>query len=482
MRIILKYISACLCLTLFGKWSSSQVAAGDNSIVYSTNGVTTVSDTNRLFVVSNIIIEGNDKTKPAIILRELPFQLGEEYALGTIVQRFKKAKKQLMNTGLFREVIVSLQNIDDHDVNIKVDVEEKWYVWPMVFIKPVDESFNQWWSDKNRDMTRVNYGIRLTHNNITGRNDRLRLSVMNGYTRQFSLQYYGLKLDPQLKWSTNAGISFSQNREVNYMTLRNKQIALKDRSFLHSTIGGFVHFNYRPKIKTTHTFGVGFNYEAIADTISKLNPAFSKGQGIMRYPELFYQVKYVDVDYIVYPTKGFMGEAYIKRRGVGPDSHMDLWELTARALQSWPMNSKYFFTVSGLATLKLPFSQPYVGKGFIGYDGRFIQGYERYIIDGVVGGYAKASITRPIATVHLHLPSRSQSLKNIPIKLYGKTFVNAGYVYNNTPGENTLTNKFLYSAGFGLDIVTYNDFVIKIEWSVNRLGENGLYLHQRDDF
>jgi outer membrane protein assembly factor BamA len=463
-----------------GKWSFAQVNMSDNSVVYSTNGVGAVSDTNQIFIIQDIILEGNDKTKPAIILRELPFQLGDEYALGTIVQRFKTARKQLMNTGLFRNVVVSLQNLDEHKVYVKVAVEEKWYIWPMVVLKPVDESFNQWWNNKNRDMSRVNYGVKLSHNNITGRNDRLRLSVMNGYTRQFSLQYYGLRLDPELKWSTNAGVSFSQNREVNYMTLRNKQIPLKNGDFLRSYIGGFIHFNYRPKIKTTHTFGIGFNYESIADTIKKLNPAFSSGEGILRYPELFYNLRYVDVDYIAYPTKGFFGEAYLKRRGVVRESNINLWELMARASQSWPMNSKYFFNLRGLVTLKLPFSQPYIGKGFVGCDGRFLQGYENYVIDGVAGGYAKASITRPVATLHLHLPVRK--LSDMPIKLYAKTFVNAGYIYNNTPGENGLTNKFLYSGGVGLDIVTYNDFVIKIEWSVNRLGQNGLYLHQRNDF
>jgi hypothetical protein len=39
--------------------------------------------------------------------------LSEEYPLGAIVQRFKKARKQLMNTGLFRNVVVSLEKLDD---------------------------------------------------------------------------------------------------------------------------------------------------------------------------------------------------------------------------------------------------------------------------------------------------------------------------------------------------------------------------------
>ena len=484
LRRKIKYVLTCLGVMLIGKWSICQVNAGDNSVVYTTDGATTVSDTNRLFVIRDIIISGNDKTQPAIILRELPFKLSEVYHLGAIVQKLKTARKQLMNTGLFRNVVISLENTDDQVVNIKVDVEEKWYIWPMVFFKPVDKSFGEWWNDKDRSLDRINYGLRLSHNNITGRNDKLRLSIMNGYTRQVTIQYFGLRLDPALKWSTNAGVSYGQNREVNYMTLRNKQIPVRgEDEFLQTYVGGFLHFNYRPRIKTTHSFGVGYTYETIADTITKLNPSFSSGSNIITYPELFYKLSYFDVDFITYPTKGFSAELFLKRKGLGIQSPVNLWELTAKASQSWPLNSKYFFNLKGLGTIKLPFSQPYIGKRFLGYDGRFLQGYEYYVVDGVVGGYAKASITRPIFTAHVHLPSKQfRSLSRIPIRVYAKTFVNAGYVYNTVAGDNNLTNKFLYSGGVGLDLVTYNDFVIKIEWSFNRLGENGVYLHQRSDF
>ena len=487
-RLKFTYLLAFLIPTAIGKHSLCQVGIGEtsqlsnsNSVVYSTSGTATVSDTNHLFVIHDIVISGNEKTKPAIILRELPFKIDEEYPLGTIVQKFRKAKKQLMNTGLFRNVVVSLKNFDDNNVNINVEVEEKWYVWPIVFLKPVDKSFGEWWNEKDRNMSRINYGLRLAHNNITGRNDKLRLSIMNGYTRQVSLQYYGLWLDNELKWSTSAGVSYGQNREVNYMTLRNKQIPVKSNRFLRSYVGGFMQINYRPAIKTTHTFGVSYTYENVADTVFKLNPSFSSGANYAQYPEAFYRLSYFDVDYIPYPTRGFSGELLLKKKGFGIESPVNLWELSMKTSQSWLLSNKFFFNLKGLGMIKLPFSQPYTGKQFIGCEGRYLQGYEYYVIDGVAGGYAKATLSRPIFSTHIHILSqRMKSLSDIPIKLYAKTFANAGYIYNTVRGENSLTNRFLYSGGIGLDLVTYNDFVIKIEWSFNRLGENGVYLHQRD--
>jgi outer membrane protein assembly factor BamA len=482
MRTAFKY--ACLFMGFLFPAAVLQAQPGmsESSLIFSTNGTSGLKDSNALFVIRDIAISGNKKTKANIILRELSFTIGEEYPLNVIAENFRTARRQLMNTGLFHEVVVSLKSLSGYDVSVNVEVIEKWYIWPKVFIRPVDKTFGQWWNEKHRSMDRINYGLRLSHNNITGRNDKLRISLMDGYTRQMSFQYYGLRLDRDLKWSTNLGVSFGKNKEVNYMTLNNKQVPLNNSDqYLRSYFNAFLQFNYRPAIKTTHTFGIGYTYENIADTIFKLNPYFSSKPNVVCYPELAYKLSYFDVDFIPYPTKGFMGEFSFRKMGFsGP---VNLWEITAKASRSWPVGPKYFFNLKGVGMLKLPFDQPYITRQFIGYDGKYLQGYEYYVIDGVAGGYVKASIARPVLNTHISIPSQRLKLLNyIPIKLYAKTFVNAGYAYNKWPGQNQLANKMLYSGGVGFDLITCTDFVIKFEWSFNRLGDNGLYLHQRNDF
>lgn len=481
MRVACQYLIVCLGFLIPACPAFTQMGFSNNEIIFSTSDVTSPPDSSRLFSIHDISITGNDKTRPSIILRELPFSVNESYPLGEIVKKFQKAKKQLLNTGLFQDVIVSLKSLDGYDVYVNVEVREKWYVWPRAFIKPVDKSFGQWWREKDRNMDRINYGIKLSHNNISGHNDKLRIGFMNGYTRQVSLQYFGLWLDKELKWSTSAGVSFGKNKEVNYMTLKNKQVPVEDDNFLHKYVNGFLQFSYRPAIKTIHSFGIAYYYDEMADTILKLNPSFSSSSTVTHFPELFYKLSYFNVDFIPYPTHGFSGELSLRKRGFS--SAVNLWEFTAKASRSWPLNDKYFFNLKGLGTLKLPFNQPYTGKQFIGYEGRYLQGYEYYIIDGVAGGYGKASLSRLVLKTRINLPSqRFKYLNNIPVKLYAKIFTNAGYVYNTNAGANALTNKMLYSGGIGIDLVTFNDFVIKVEWSLNRLGENGLYLHQRNDF
>lgn len=484
MRVVFKIVIACLGILLSCYGANCQMNLTDNATtIYSTDdSALSAKDTTRLFVIHEIYISGNSKTKPAIILRELSFNVDEEYPLNVIADKFRKARRQLMNTGLFHDVTVSMKSVTGHDVDVNISVKEKWYVWPKVFLRPVDKSFGEWWNEKGGNLDRINYGVRLSHNNFTGRNDKLKVSFMNGYTRQVSLQYYGLWLDKDLKWSTNAGISFGENREVNYMTLNNRQVPLSDgNKFLRTYVGGFLQLTYRPAIKTYHTFGISYAYDDVADTIFKLNPHYYSRTGVIQYPEFLYKLSYFDVDYIPYPTKGFMGEISLQKKGL--NTPFNLWQITAKASRSWALNDNYFVNLKGVGMVKLPFSQPYTAKQFIGFDGNFLQGYEYYVIDGVAGAYTKASLSRSVFKTRLNFSSKKfKCLNDIPIRLYAKTFVNAGYVYNTIAGENQLTNRMLYSGGVGLDLVTCNDFIIKIEWSFNRLGQNGLYLHQRNDF
>src|SRR5687767_2081704 len=86
----------------------AQIKGAQKDIIYSTNEINTLADTTALFTIKAIFIEGNQKTKEKIILRELPFTIDEQYALTDLIEKFGEAKRQLMNSSLFQEVVVSL--------------------------------------------------------------------------------------------------------------------------------------------------------------------------------------------------------------------------------------------------------------------------------------------------------------------------------------------------------------------------------------
>jgi outer membrane protein assembly factor BamA len=437
------------------------------------------------YFVQTIRISGNSKTKESSILRELPFREGEKYPAEVLVEKMAEGENLLMNTGLFRTVSVSLSDQSSGEALVDIRVEERWYIFPIPFLRSVDNSLLQWLTANERDISRLNYGVKLTHRNFTGRNDRLHLSYMNGFTRQGAIQYNNLFLDRNMKWSANLGMNYGSNRAVNYKTEENRHVpvATSSEDFVHSYFRTFIDVTYRKEIKTRHTFGIGFSREIVADTVIKLNPDYSQGSRKISSSDIFYMLQHTDVDFLPYPTKGYLAEASITKRGIG--GPLNLWQLSAKTSGTWPAGKNYFnLRVAGI--LKLPFDQPYITQQFIGHNNMFLQGYEGYVIDGVAGGYMKATFARPVFDKKIRVPENKLSpLKKIgfvPLKIYAKAFVNTAYVHNQQPGNNSLSNKMLYSGGLGLDIIALTDMVIKLEWSFNLLGQNGLYLHPRNSF
>ena len=74
------------------------------------------------FVVGDIYIEGNKRTKPYIIARELPFKPGDSIYLPDLVKAFEISRQQLINTSLFNEVIISLKAFRGYIVDINIQV------------------------------------------------------------------------------------------------------------------------------------------------------------------------------------------------------------------------------------------------------------------------------------------------------------------------------------------------------------------------
>src|SRR5687767_531501 len=108
MRFLCVCIIWFFCTLCFTKEGNAQVALAENTLLYSTNDTHAATDSVQLFTIKEIIIEGNKHTKRYIILREISFKENEQYTLKSLVEEFAKTKKQLMNSGLFLQVVVSL--------------------------------------------------------------------------------------------------------------------------------------------------------------------------------------------------------------------------------------------------------------------------------------------------------------------------------------------------------------------------------------
>jgi outer membrane protein assembly factor BamA len=446
---------------------------------------TTVNpSTEFLYVVGDIVITGNKKTKQHIILREIPFKTGEEYTLAALVKKFEDARRQLMNTALFHNVTVAAKSFEGNKIHVTVSMKERWYLFPLPYLKPVDRNLNQWIVEQNASLSRVNYGAKLLYANATGRNDKLKVLFGNGYTKQLSFSYDRLYIDKKLKWGMNTNINIGKNREINYNTVNDKQVFLKDKdSYLRSFARVNVELTYRRAIKTRHSFGFGYTDEKVKDTVIQLNPSyFNANNNRIRFPELYYTLSYLDLDYIPYPTKGYAVQLSVGKRGF--NRMTNLWSFSLKSSASWHLWPKTFLNLNAYGGIKAPFKQPYYNQRFLGYGDVFMQGYEYYVIDGVAGGYLKTTLTREVLNFNIRIPpiKKGKEAQHIPVRIFAKIYGNTGYVYNPEPGDNLLSNTMLYSGGFGIDILTFYDVTFKLEWTFNQLGQNGIFVHRKSIF
>ncbi|HVF81821.1 MAG TPA: POTRA domain-containing protein [Flavisolibacter sp.] len=479
MRRCLPILGLCVVLLSFGD-IRAQDASSNSIVIYSTeNNQTVTNSTDTFYTVKDIFITGAKRTRSSTILRELSFRTLDTYPLSQIIQKLEQAQRQLMNTRLFRSVVVYLNSLDEQNVLINIEVTERWYFFPEPFLRLANGTFSQW-NERGRKLEDLNYGIRLTQNNFSGRNDRVQLQLTNGYSKKIALQYQGLYFDEDLKWWGNINLAHGKNRELNYATENNKLLAVKNPDgFLYEYFQTSFDLVYRPAIRTRHQFTIGYISNRVGDTVAKLNENYSPSDATYHHPYISYGVSFTDYDFNPYPTRGRAWDASIQKTGI--NSPVNLWQLSAKGTKYWPVGKNGYFSSMAAGTIKLPFKQPYITQGFLGYGDAFLQGYENYIVDGVAGGYTKQTIGLNVINKQLTLPfnKRFPSLRNVPFKVYLKAFANAGYVHNpNETLRNALNNRMLYSTGLGLDIVAFTDLIFKIEWSFNQIGQNAIYLHQ----
>ncbi len=269
-------------------------------------------------IIGDIHLAGNKRTKGFIVFREVPFKKGDNYTEGELETLLVLAREQLMNTSLFVDVNIYVSARNGNVLDINIDMKERWYFFPLPYFRLIDRNFNQWWVEQHRSLDRVNYGIKFTQNNVSGRNDNLDVWLISGYTQQITLRYDLPFFDKQLKRGFNVGIVSATQKEINYATGDNKQLFFKQDEVTRKIWRFDFTYSYRPDVKQRHYFRVSYNDETVADTVIKINPKYFPDQRTrLQFIDFGYQYKYYNVDYISYPTRGFLFEGRRLRKVLG---------------------------------------------------------------------------------------------------------------------------------------------------------------------
>lgn len=426
-------------------------------------------------VIEDIIITGNKKTKNFIILRELVFQKGDTILKNQLNDKLLQSKQLVFNTTLFITTDIIAAQGSANNVTIIIDVKERWYIFPFPYFKWVDRNFNEWWTNQKASLDRVNYGLKFFHNNLTGRNDRLNINLITGYSRQTSIKYDVPFIDKKLQHGFSISFTSSKQKEVNYLTsIENKQLFFKqENNFTRNFIAANLSYTYRPDQYWRHFLRFSFIDDNIVDTVAKLNPNyFGNGKTNLSYGELQYGLQYIKTDYIPYPTKGLIAQANLTKKGF--DSNLNMWIFGASGLYAFPIKQKGYGRVRLAVVSKFPTNNIFINQQLFGYGNFNLRGQDLLVVDGIAGALTQLTYGHELLKFNIKTPLKNKAYQKIPFKVYAKIFSDFGYSYNPNNKLNILSNQLMRSWGVGLDILSIYDFVFRIEYGFNQFGNGTL--------
>ncbi|MFN9113648.1 MAG: hypothetical protein ACK5XN_26565, partial [Bacteroidota bacterium] len=168
------------------------------------------------WLIANIILQGNRITKNYIVMREVPLKAGQKVTNSHLLGLLESSRLNLLNTQLFLEVIPYIDSVSEGQIYLRFLLKERWYIFPFPYLNIVDRNPNQWLFEQNADLDRVNYGIKFTWENVSGRRDQVRFNVINGYSRQFRIYYEKPYSGKKLEHGFLIGAGYSMQRQITY--------------------------------------------------------------------------------------------------------------------------------------------------------------------------------------------------------------------------------------------------------------------------
>lgn len=456
------------------------------------------TDTARLHAgkicIQNLQVYGTKRTKIYIVYREIQFKKGDSILLADLYKELEQARVQVYNTTLFNEVRFDVKALDSASVDVQVHVTERWYLYPVPQFKWIDRNFNEWYKTYKASLSRVDYGIKFVHYNLSGRRDQLRIYFINGYTRNVSFSYTAPYSNKKLTEGFTVGGGYLQKRELPISIGYNDSLSFYPSDSATRAKADFVYkswfanaaYTIRRGFFKKHIFSASYTYIKIADSVvldPRYNPNYFKdpvsSKGIF---DLNYTLQYNNVNNGTYPLTGKTYSLSIWKRGLGFTGGVNMLQLEAGFNRYYGLGKNWYSSIHLNGKIKLPFDQAYINQRGLGYGEVYLRGLEYNVIDGVATALAKSTIKKKIIAFDIPFKWFPKVFTKIPVTLFAKSYADVGYAYTKKKYDTYLSNRLLYTGGFGIDILTLYDINLRFEYSFNQLGKNGLFLHNQSGF
>lgn len=439
-------------------------------------------------LITDISVTGNQRTKSFVILREVPFKAGDSISIADIEALKKQAIRNITNTGLTNFVDLTFTTTDSTTTHCEINVLERWYIWPNILFSLAETNINSWW--ENKDFERINYGFSIDDYNFRGRKEKLSFNFQNGWKRKVGLTYNIPGLNKSRKLGGGLELYYANNREVNHqikfeVDAFNKRDFLKSKRFIQEEIVAKVKLEYRPKYLNTHRWSGGIETIIVDDTVKKVNPNYlANGKTRSQFIYLGYGFRREMRDNRAYPLLGYLIDGSLDQNGLGLLNKNDVVFTEAKITINahHPIRGRWYFGHGVKAKSTIFGTPPYYFQRGLGYGTNYIRGYELYVIDGQHFVLYKSNIKYQLIQKRtIDLQTLFHRFDKFHYSLYINAFGDAGYVVDKlNENVNPMANSLQYAYGIGIDFVSYYDFVLRLEGSINALGQPGFYINFRN--
>ncbi len=439
--------------------------------------------------VNNVFIIGNEKTQKSVILRELDFTTDFFYDWETFMGILVADQKKIYNLRLFTSVEITPLIVGPEEVEVLITVKERWYILPSLIFQLADRNFAEWWTNQNADFSRVNFGLKVSHSNVGGRNEKLRFSGQLGFTKAIDFQYTIPFIDKNQKHGLAFQFTLFDQKTLAIKSENNRQVFYTSdaEDVLRKNMSAAIRYSYRRTFYNTHNFTLGYNSTWVSPLVLQQSPDyFQHGSNKLRYLFATYSFRHDKRDNVAYATQGELLQLTATKYGILFVDELDEVEVNVVANKYFKFNEKFHFNSGLTANWFLSVQQPYSLVRGIGYNPNFIRGYELNVIEGQQLYVHKNSFRWKFVDWAIDISNivPLEQFSTIPIRLYWSANFDHGYVKdrNNIPENTRLTNQYLFGYGTGIDLVGFYDAVFRFEYSRNDQKEGTFFFNFRAPF
>lgn len=443
------------------------------------------------FQVAEISFEGNKKTKDFIVEREVVLKKDSTYSPELFSNYLWRSKENLMNTTLFVDVLFDTTLVGEGQYKVHFLLKERWYIFPTPYFTVADRNWNVWINEHNASLSRTNVGVKLRHENVTGRNDKFNLWLIGGYTRQVSFNYLRPFVDKRLRFGYKVSFKHIASNEINFATDANKQLFYSANHKSRELYSADAALTYNKNSRLRMQLYGRYNFEKIADTIAKLNPGYFGNATIKAtYFDFIWSTQYYKVDYIPYPLRGWFLTTQLQQR-LSENSALNMTKIQAELFAVKQIGKNNYLDLYIYGVHKFQNNLPFANAQLFGYTNKYIQGLEYFVLDGNSGFLSRLTFKKNIFNWYIKSlfkdkktenPGRlrktfnelSKTHNDIPFRVFLKVYGNVGYIDTRYSNNNYMSNQWLRTAGIGIDILTAYDFVFRFDLSFNQFERGGI--------